>query len=163
MRCPKCGTLEDKVIDSRLSKDGANIRRRRECLSCETRFTTYEALERTELRVIKKDGRHEVLDRQKLLNSISKACEKRAVGLEDMEGAVEEILQDLESLQEREVTSKKLGALIMAKLHALDPVAYVRYASVYRQFQEVGDFIDEIESLGRRVVSTPDQKELFKA
>ena len=163
MRCPKCGTLEDKVIDSRLSKDGANIRRRRECLACESRFTTYEALERTELRVIKKDGRHEVLDRLKLLNSISKACEKRPVGLEEMEGAVENILQDLESLQEREVTSKKLGALIMAKLHTLDPVAYVRYASVYRQFQEVGDFIEEIESLGRRVVSTPNQTELFKA
>ncbi len=127
------------------------------------RFTTYEALERTELRVIKKDGRHEVLDRQKLLNSISKACEKRPVGLEEMEAAVEELLQDLESLQEREVTSKKLGALIMAKLHALDSVAYVRYASVYRQFQEVGDFIDEIESLGRRVAPTPDQAELFKA
>ncbi len=163
MRCPKCGTLEDKVIDSRLSKDGANIRRRRECLSCETRFTTYEALERTELRVIKKDGRHEILDRQKLLNSISKACEKRPVGLEQMEGAVEDLLQELESLQDREVTSKKLGALIMAKLHALDSVAYVRYASVYRQFQEVGDFIEEIESLGRRAVTPPNQAELFKA
>jgi transcriptional repressor NrdR len=162
MRCPKCGTLDDKVIDSRLSKDGATIRRRRECLDCQSRFTTYEVLERNELRVIKRDGRHEIFERGKLLGSIAKACEKRSVTLESMEHVVEDILQELENSQEREVSSKHLGALVMARLHALDPVAYVRYASVYRQFQEVGDFIEEIESLGRRVAPTPDQAELFK-
>ena len=163
MRCPKCGTLEDKVIDSRPSKDGASIRRRRECLGCATRFTTYEALERAELRVVKRDGRRELLDRQKLLNSIAKACEKRPVAFEDLEGAVEEILQELEAAQDREVTSRILGAHVMGALHRLDPVAYVRYASIYREFQEVGDFIEEIESLERRVARTPDQKELFEA
>lgn len=161
MRCPKCGTLDDKVIDSRLSKDGATIRRRRECLDCQSRFTTYEVLERNELRVIKRDGRHELFERNKLLGSIGKACEKRSVTLEAIEHVVEDILQEIENSQEREFSSKHLGALVMARLHALDPVAYVRYASVYRQFQEVGDFIEEIESLGRRVALTPDQAELF--
>ena len=162
MRCPKCGNLDDKVIDSRLSKEGNSIRRRRECLSCETRFTTYEVLERNEIRVIKRDGRRESLDRRKLLASIVKACEKRPIALDQMERSVEEILQELESLQEREIGSKQLGAHVMSRLHMLDPVAYVRYASVYREFQEVGDFLEEIESLERRVALTPDQAELFK-
>lgn len=162
MRCPKCGTLDDKVIDSRLSKEGNSIRRRRECLSCETRFTTYEVLERNEIRVVKRDGRREPLERQKLLSSIAKACEKRPIGLAQMERAVEEILQELESMQEREIGSKQLGAQVMSRLHALDPVAYVRYASVYREFQEVGDFLDEIESLEKRIAHSPDQAELFK-
>ena len=163
MRCPKCGTLEDKVIDSRLSKDGGSIRRRRECLQCEIRYTTYEELERLELRVIKRDGRHEPLDRQKLLGSIAKACEKRPIGLEEMEEAVKEIIREIEAPQEREVTTKTIGARVMEKLHVLDPVAYVRYASVYRQFQEIGDFIDEIQSFEKRVGKTPAQPELFKA
>jgi transcriptional repressor NrdR len=151
------------VIDSRLSKDGVSIRRRRECLGCETRFTTYEVLEHNEMRVVKRDGRRETLDRQKLLSSIVKACEKRPIDLEQMERAVEDILQELETQQDREISSKKLGAQVMSRLHAIDPVAYVRYASVYREFQEVGDFIDEIESLEKRVARTPDQRELFKA
>lgn len=163
MRCPKCGTIDDKVIDSRLSKDGVSIRRRRECLGCETRFTTYEILEHNEMRVVKRDGRREPLDRQKLLASIAKACEKRPISLEQMERTVEDILQELESQQDREVSSKKLGAHVMSRLHALDPVAYVRYASVYREFQEVGDFIEEIESLEKRIARTPNQRELFKA
>jgi transcriptional repressor NrdR len=163
MRCPKCGTIDDKVIDSRLSKDGVSIRRRRECLGCEMRFTTYEVLEHNEMRVVKRDGRRETLDRQKLLTSIVKACEKRPIDLEQMERAVEDILQELESQQDREISSKKLGAHVMSRLHGIDPVAYVRYASVYREFQEVGDFIEEIESLEKRVASTPDQRELFKA
>jgi len=162
MRCPKCGTLDDKVIDSRLSKEGTSIRRRRECLGCETRFTTYEVLERNEIRVVKRDGRREALDRRKLLGSIVKACEKRPIALEQLERAVEEILQELESLQEREIGSKQLGAHVMSRLHALDPVAYVRYASVYREFQEVGDFLEEIESLEKRVARSPDQTELFQ-
>jgi transcriptional repressor NrdR len=163
MRCPKCGSLEDKVIDSRVSKDGGSIRRRRECLECETRFTTYEELERLELRVIKRDGRHEPLDRQKLLGSLAKACEKRPIGLEEMEDAVKDIIQELETSQEREVPARTIGARVMEKLHALDPVAYVRYASVYRQFQEIGDFIEEIQSFEKRGGKTPAQPELFKA
>ena len=163
MRCPKCGSLEDKVIDSRLSKDGGSIRRRRECLGCEIRFTTYEELERLELRVIKRDGRHEPVDRQKLLGSIAKACEKRPIGVEEMEEAVGDIIRELEEAQEREVPTRMIGAKVMEKLHSLDPVAYVRYASVYRQFQEIGDFIDEIRSFERRGGKTPAQPELFKA
>ncbi|MEI6491904.1 MAG: transcriptional regulator NrdR [Verrucomicrobiota bacterium] len=163
MRCPKCGSLEDKVIDSRVSKDGGSIRRRRECLECETRFTTYEELERLELRVIKRDGRHEPLDRQKLLGSLAKACEKRPIGLEEMEDAVKDIIQELEASQEREVPARMIGARVMEKLHTLDPVAYVRYASVYRQFQEIGDFIEEIQSFEKRGGKTPAQPELFKA
>ncbi|MEI6070577.1 MAG: transcriptional regulator NrdR [Verrucomicrobiae bacterium] len=161
MRCPKCGSVEDKVIDSRLSKDGGSIRRRRECLDCETRFTTYEQLERIEMLAIKRDGRHEHFDRQKLLGSIAKACEKRPIGLEEMEAAVEQIVLDLETAQEREVSTRIIGARVMEKLHGLDPVAYVRYASVYRQFQEIGDFIEEIQSFEKRGGRTPAQPELF--
>ncbi len=162
MRCPKCGSLEDKVIDSRLSKDGAAIRRRRECLECEDRYTTYEQLERIELRVVKRDGRLEPLDRHKLFGSIAKACEKRPIGIDEMERSVEEIILDLEAAQEREIPSRVVGAKVMEKLHALDPVAYVRYASVYRQFQEIGDFIDEIQSFEKRAGRSPTQPELFK-
>ena len=157
MRCPKCGSLEDKVIDSRLSKDGGSIRRRRECLKCEIRYTTYEEL------AIKRDGRHEPLDRHKLLGSIAKACEKRPIGLEEMEEAVENIIHELEAAQEREVPTRMIGAKVMEKLHGLDPVAYVRYASVYRQFQEIGDFIEEIQSFEKRGGKTAAQPELFKA
>jgi len=162
MRCPKCGSLEDKVNDSRLSKDGGSIRRRRECIGCGARFTTYEQLERLEMRAIKRDGRHEPFDRQKLLGSIAKACEKRPIGIEEMEEAVEQIMMDLESGQEREVSTRVIGAKVMDRLHGLDPVAYVRFASVYRQFQEIGDFIDEIQSFEKRVRRTPDQPEFFK-
>ena len=162
MRCPKCGALDDKVIDSRLSKDGATIRRRRTCLDCETRFTTYEVLERSELRVEKRDLRRESFDRKKLFGSIAKACEKRPIPHEEIERIVEEIHHQLETEQDGEITSRELGIMVMARLHKLDPVAYVRSASVYRQFQEVGDFIEEIESLERRVADTPDQPVLFQ-
>lgn len=161
MRCPKCGSLEDKVIDSRLSKDGASIRRRRECLKCENRYTTYEEIERLELRAIKRDGRHEPFERHKLLSSITKACEKRPIGIEDMERAVEDIIHELETAQQREIPTRIIGAKVMEKLHAIDPVAYVRYASVYRQFQEIGDFIEEIQSFEKRSGRTPAQPELF--
>lgn len=163
MRCPKCGSLDDKVIDSRLSREGTSIRRRRECLECEARFTTYEELERVEMRVVKRDGRHEPLDRQKLLSSIVKACEKRPVGLDAIEAAVEEILQALEGGEEREVESRLIGAMVMEKLHGLDAIAYVRYASVYRQFQEIGDFLEEIQSLKRKARRSSAQPELFPA
>lgn len=163
MRCPKCASLEDKVIDSRLAKDGDSIRRRRECLECETRFTTYEEIERIELRVIKRDGRHEPFDRGKLMTSISKACEKRPISVEQIEHAVEEVIQDLAAERQREVATSRIGASVMERLHAVDPIAYVRYASVYRQFQEIGDFIDEVNTYEKRVVRTPDQPELFNA
>jgi transcriptional repressor NrdR len=163
MRCPKCGSLEDKVIDSRLSKDGASIRRRRECLSCETRYTTYEEIELIEMRAIKRDGRHEAFDLHKLLTSIVKACEKRPVGMDQIEHAVEEILQAMEAEQKREIPTREIGAMVMEKLHTLDPIAYVRYASVYRQFQEIGDFIEEIQTYEKRSARTAAQPELFKA
>jgi len=163
MRCPKCGSLEDKVIDSRLSKDGASIRRRRECLSCETRYTTYEEIERVELRAIKRDGRHEPFDRHKLRTSFEKACEKRPIGMDQIDRAVEEILQELEAEQKREIPTKTIGAKVMEKLHNLDPIAYVRYASIYRQFQEIGDFIEEIQSYEKKTGRTTAQPELFKA
>ena len=163
MRCPKCGSLEDKVIDSRLSKDGASIRRRRECLDCETRYTTYEEIERVELRAIKRDGRHEPFERHKLLTSIVKACEKRPVGMEQIEQAVEDVLQELEAAQKREIPTATIGATVMERLHTLDPIAYVRYASVYRQFQEIGDFIEEIHTYEKRAVKTAAQHELFNA
>jgi transcriptional repressor NrdR len=162
MHCPKCGCLDDKVIDSRLSKDGASIRRRRECLKCEHRFTTYEQIERADIRVIKRDGRGEPFDRHKLTGGMLKACEKRPISIGQIEKAVEEIIHDLESNYGREVPSNLIGAKVMEKLHALDAVAYVRYASVYRQFQDIGEFIDEIQSMERRPVPDVAQPELFK-
>ena len=162
MRCPKCGGLEDKVIDSRLSKDGASIRRRRECIVCEHRYTTYEAIERADIRVIKRDGRGEPFDRHKLLSGITKACEKRPISIEALEKAAEEIIQDLEQNHEREIATNLIGAKVMQKLHELDEVAYVRYASVYRQFQDIGEFIDEIQSLERRTKPNVLQADLFK-
>lgn len=162
MRCPKCGAIEDKVIDSRLSKDGFSIRRRRECLRCEHRYTTYEQIERADIRVIKRDGRGEPFDRHKLMAGITKACEKRPIGLSDIEQAVEEIINDLEHNHPREVPSQILGAKVMEKLHGLDEVAYVRYASVYRQFQDIGEFIEEIQSLEKRVRPSVLQPDFFK-
>jgi len=163
MRCPQCGNLDDKVIDSRQARDGSSIRRRRECLACHTRFTTYEELERVEMRVVKRDGRNEPLDRHKLYSSLSKACEKRPVSSSIIESAVTDILQQLEAGANREVPTQKIGVLVMDRLHQIDPIAYVRYASVYRQFQEIGDFIEEIQSLEKRTISTPAQPELFSA
>jgi transcriptional repressor NrdR len=164
MRCPKCGSLQDKVIDSRLSRDGDSIRRRRECLACETRYTTYEEIERIELRAIKRDGRHEPFDRHKLLTSLVKACEKRPIGMERIERSVEELLHELESQQKREIPTRLIGAMVMEKLHAIDPIAYVRYASVYRQFQEIGDFIEEIQTYQeKRSSRSSAQPELFQA
>ncbi len=162
MRCPKCGGIEDKVIDSRLSKDGSSIRRRRECIVCEFRFTTYEQLERADIRVIKRDGRGEPFDRHKLLGGVSKACEKRPLSMEVIEQAVEEIIHDLETNHPREIPSSVIGGKVMEKLHALDEVAYVRYASVYRHFQDIGEFIDEIQSLERRPKASTLQPDLFK-
>lgn len=162
MRCPKCGTNEDRVIDSRLAKGGFSIRRRRECVGCEHRYTTYEEIERTELRVAKRDGRTEAFDRHKLLGGLTKACEKRPISSAQLENAVDEIAAELESTYVRDVPSNAIGAKVMEKLHALDEVAYVRYASVYRHFEDIGEFIDEIQSLEKRVPVNAAQPELFK-
>ena len=162
MLCPKCSSIDDKVIDSRLSKDGTSIRRRRECLACEARFTTYEQIERVEMLAVKRDGRREPFDRQKLLHSLVKACEKRPISITVLEDSANAIINDLEGGQEREIPTKLIGARVMERLHAVDPVAYVRFASVYRRFEDIGEFIEEIQSLGRRAPASEDQKELFQ-
>lgn len=162
MYCSKCGALEDKVIDSRPAKDGKSIRRRRECVSCTFRYTTYEQIEQTELRVVKRDGRLELFDRQKILDGMQRACEKRPVSQLQIEEAVDEILSGLEAGMEREVPSHLIGARVMEHLHTLDEIAYVRYASVHRQFEELEEFIDEIQLLGNRPKRSALQPELFK-
>ncbi len=162
MRCVRCGTHEDKVIDSRSSKDGASIRRRRECLECGHRFTTYETLEQRELYVIKCDKSRQPLERAKLLQSLSKASEKRPISRETLEEAVDGILGELDELQLREVTSSRIGLAVMRKLKSIDPVAYVRYASVYRSFQDVGEFIEEIRTMHEDPLNGGHHPELFK-
>ena len=162
MYCSKCSRLDDKVIDSRLSKDGRSIRRRRECLHCGQRFTTYEEAERSELRVAKRDGRSESFDKEKLLAGMIKACEKRPVGVEALEKVADEIMHDLHMEFRREVPSHVIGAKVMASLHEIDEVAYVRYASVYRHFQDIGEFIHEIQRLEKQPRKSAGQPELFK-
>jgi transcriptional repressor NrdR len=149
MRCPKCSALDDKVIDSRSSRDGALIRRRRECLKCGARFTTYEEMHRENLRVKKRDGQYEEFDRRKLLSGIEKACEKRPVSTEQIEALAERVITELENEFGREVPSKQIGERLMQHLRKLDEVAYVRFASVYRQFRDAEQFIDEIKQLGK--------------
>jgi transcriptional repressor NrdR len=163
MRCTKCGGTEDKVIDSRESKDGATIRRRRECLGCGHRFTTYEQLERTDLRVVKRNNVREPFRREKLLGGLMKACEKRPVSLDDLEVAAEEIITELQQDNVREIPSRVIGQKVMEKLRRIDPVAYVRFASVYRQFEDVGEFINEIRALENHVPTRNAlQPELFR-
>ncbi|MDQ6860467.1 MAG: transcriptional regulator NrdR [Verrucomicrobiota bacterium] len=160
MRCPKCGFRDDKVIDSRQSRDSSSIRRRRVCLQCSYRFTTYEEIERSELRVIKRDRTHEPFERRKLVSSLAKACEKRSISLVTLEQAVDEIQHELQT-SGREVTSEAIGAQCMEKLREIDEVAYLRYASVHRRFDGVEQFVDEIHALGRRVKPNAAQRELF--
>jgi len=147
MKCPFCGHLDDKVIDSRTSKDGDVIRRRRECLKCERRFTSYERVEEVLPMIAKKDGRREPFDRQKILHGLEKALEKRPVSMEAREKAVDEIERDLIALGRKEVPSSEVGEALMRKLSELDKVAFVRFASVYRDFQDVTDFMDELKSM----------------
>ena len=147
MKCPFCGHQEDKVVDSRASSDGSSIRRRRECLGCGKRFTTYEHVEEQPLMVVKKDGRREPFDRHKLLGGLVKACEKRPVSMDDLEKLVDELERELSQQFEREVPSREVGERVMKKLHALDPVAYVRFASVYREFKDVEQFMRELKDL----------------
>jgi transcriptional repressor NrdR len=147
MKCPFCGHLESKVIDSRPADEGASIRRRRECLECHRRFTTYETVESLPLVVIKKDGSRQTFDKDKLLSSMLKACEKRTVPLATLEEATSEIEQTLQNKMEREVKSSQIGELAMEKLKAVDEVAYVRFASVYRQFKDISTFMLELNKL----------------
>ncbi|TDU68180.1 transcriptional repressor NrdR [Prosthecobacter fusiformis] len=161
MRCPKCGSSQDKVIDSREAREGHSIRRRRECMKCNFRFTTYEIVEREELRVVKRNGARQSFDREKLMSGLRKACEKRPVKMEQLEQLVDDIASELEEEGYREIPSTVIGAKMMRRLEGIDHVAYVRYASVYRQFEDVGEFIDEIKSLGTRRGRDTSQEELF--
>lgn len=147
MKCPFCGHLEDKVIDSRLSKDGDIVRRRRECLKCEGRFTSYERIEEVLPLVIKKDGRREPFNRQKILRGLEKACEKRPISVEMRESLVGKIEKKLQELGEKEISSSWIGEQIMTELKEIDEVAYVRFASVYRQFRDIREFMEEIKNL----------------
>ncbi|MFH1066972.1 MAG: transcriptional regulator NrdR [bacterium] len=147
MKCPKCGSQEDKVIDSRTWKDGAVIRRRRECLQCNHRFTTYEEIERMDLRVIKRDGRYESFDKKKMVIGILKACEKRPISREAIEQAADKVMDELERKYAREISTTAIGEGIMKALRAMDEVAYVRFASVYRQFRDINEFVHEVQSL----------------
>ncbi len=150
MRCPFCGHLEDKVVDSRGTKEGEAIRRRRECLKCSRRFTTYEQIEQTLPLLKKKDGRWEPFDRNKLLAGLRKACEKRPVSQAAIEVLADEIERECFNRNGREVTASELGEMVMARLHQLDEVAYVRFASVYRQFKDVTQFMEEVQRLLKR-------------
>lgn len=150
MRCPKCGNLEDKVIDSRSVNSGAVIRRRRTCLSCEYRFTTYEEIIKAKLRVLKSDGRHEEISREKLISGIAKACEKRPVSLETIESVADGIMDELAGEFEREVPSRAIGQKVMGRLEKVDDVAYVRFASVYKQFKDVNQFMSAIQGLMKK-------------
>ncbi|MBO7406609.1 MAG: transcriptional repressor NrdR [Clostridia bacterium] len=147
MRCPYCSHTEDKVIDSRPAEDNSSVRRRRECLKCGSRFTTYEKVEDTQLIVIKKDGSRQLFDRSKITNCIMKACAKRPVSLDQAEEIATSVEQQLLNSMKREVSSKEIGELIMTRLKDLDEVAYVRFASVYKQFKDVDSFMDELKTM----------------
>ena len=147
MKCPYCGYKESKVVDSRPAEEGSSIRRRRECLSCEKRFTTYETVESLPIIVVKKDGSRERFDRQKVLRGMIRACEKRPVSFDELERISEEIEQNLQNSLEREVSTEAIGEQVMDKLRSVDEVAYVRFASVYRQFKDIDTFMHELNKL----------------
>ena len=147
MRCPFCHEPENKVIDSRESHEGVVIRRRRECLECKRRFTTYERIEELTPLVVKKDGRREAFDREKLLAGLKKACEKRPVAIEQLEGLVDDVERGLQESGEKEIASTRIGEEVMGRLRELDEVAYVRFASVYRSFRDIGEFMNELKDL----------------
>lgn len=147
MKCPYCGYAESKVIDSRPAEEGATIRRRRECLACQKRFTTYEFMERLPLIVIKRDGSRQTFDRMKLLNGMIRACEKRPVPMSALEEVADEIEQELQNSLEREISTTEVGEKVMAHLKNVDEVAYVRFASVYRQFKDINTFMEELTKL----------------
>jgi transcriptional repressor NrdR len=163
MKCPFCGHTEDRVVDSRVGRDGEFIRRRRECLKCHRRYTTYEHIEDVLPHVVKRDGRREPFDRQKLRSSLLKAVEKRSVGVQAVDDVVAEIETYLHERAEKEISSRELGELVMEHLQKLDQVAYVRFASVYRQFKDIAQFMDEVKGLlkddkGKSVTTAPGGK-----
>ncbi|MBF8259343.1 MAG: transcriptional regulator NrdR [Actinobacteria bacterium] len=147
MKCPRCGHVDNKVVDSRAGKEGDVIRRRRECLACRSRFTTYERIEEELPLVVKRDGRREPFDRQKILTGILKACEKRPISYPTIEKVVDSLEGELQALGEKEVSSVEIGRRVMGELLKLDDVAYVRFASVYRQFKDLSQFAEEINTL----------------
>lgn len=149
MRCPYCGHVEDRVVDSREAQEGQATRRRRECLGCARRFTTYERIEEIQPTVVKKDGRREPFDRQKIVEGLTRACQKRPVSTEQIEELVASVERQLQELGEREVRSTAIGEAVMQRLKALDQVAYVRFASVYRAFRDVGEFMNELAGLAQ--------------
>ena len=147
MKCPFCGYTESKVIDSRPAEEGATIRRRRECLACQKRFTTYEIIERLPLVVVKRDGSRQTFDKVKLINGMVRACEKRPVSLSRLEKIADDIEQELQSHLEREIKTVDVGEMVMSRLKEVDEVAYVRFASVYRQFKDINTFMTELNKL----------------
>jgi len=147
MKCPYCGEQDSKVVDSRHSEDGASIRRRRECLKCGKRFTTYELVESLPIVVVKRDGSRQSFNRQKILNGMLRACEKRPVSLAAMEAAVDEIEQIIQNSLEREISTEEIGELVMERLKKMDEVSYVRFASVYRQFKDLNSFVQELNQM----------------
>ena len=156
MKCPRCAFEEDKVVDSRTTKEGEAIRRRRECLKCAFRFTTYEYIERAPMMVVKRDGRREQYSREKLLTGLLKACEKRPVSREQLEKIVDEIEAAIFGKFKNEVKSTELGNLVIDRLQGLDEIAYVRFASVYRQFKDINQFMSEVKGLLDRQKDRPD-------
>ena len=150
MKCPACAHEEDKVLESRAAREGAAIRRRRECLKCNQRFTTYEEVLKDELMVAKRDGSTQEFSRQKLVDGILRACRKRPISVEQVEALVDAVVERIEATYEREVPSQKIGEWVMTGLQVLDPVAFVRFASVYRQFSDVQQFLSEIQQMARR-------------
>lgn len=147
MKCPFCSFQESKVVDSRPTDEATVIRRRRECISCGRRFTTYEKIEHTPIFVIKKDGRREAFDSSKIMGGLLKACEKRPVGIKDIENLVEDVEKTIYNSLEKEITSENIGEMVMERLKKLDEVAYVRFASVYRQFKDINTFMEELKKL----------------
>ena len=150
MKCPFCGDIESKVVDSRRSEEGDSIRRRRECLACQRRFTTYEIVESLPIIVVKRDGTHQSFDRNKILNSMVRAFDKRKVSVAELERITAEIEQTIQNTLEREVSTDKIGEMVMERIKPLDEVAYIRFASVYRRFQDVSSFFAEINKLSNK-------------
>lgn len=159
MKCPFCGNLDNKVVNSRLTPDECSVRRRRECLQCGGRFTTYETVERTPILVVKRDGRRVAFDRQKLISGILRAVEKRPVSLEQIEALVDDVAKELQNQMEAEVSSLRIGEMVLSRLRELDEVAYVRFASVYRQFRDISEFSEEIQGLLRRSEARNEERE----
>lgn len=162
MRCPFCGHLEDKVVDSREAKDGDSIRRRRECLECARRFTSYERIDEIPFMVVKKDGKRENFERNKILAGLLRACEKRPISVNQLETIADEIERNVQDTPDRELPTSEIGKVIMKRLKALDNVAYVRFASVYLAFEDVGEFMNELKDLVRNRDKTPRKKDKAK-